>query len=639
MIGYNYSDQIIQAFKDGLKPTPLLTCSEWSDANRFLSSESSSSPGRWRTERTPYLRKILDCLSPTSTYKEVIAQKASQQGFSEAGLNALGTYMDISPCPIMYIMPTVNMAKGFSKSRLQPMIDMCPNLNAKVKPSRERDANNTVLEKSFAGGIVILTGANSAAELSSRPIRVLIMDEVDRYPINVDNEGSPMELAKKRTITFSNKKIFILSTPTITGQSAIETEIEKTDKQKYFVNLPCCEGGGQALEFEGLKWEAGKPHTVKYECAHCGALIDERHKAKFLLEKGFGGTAEWLATEPELSRKDVIGFIINGLYSPLGWLSWKQIVEEYEIVKDDPVKLRTFVNTVLGLSFAEKTDTPPWENLYNRREKYDVGSVAEDVVFITMGADVQRDRIEAEVVGWCEGKRSYSIEYLVFNGDTSNKKVWDEFAQHIDKHYEKEDGTILPIRLTAIDTGYNTTEVYTFCRRFDPSRVIPVKGQDKQVTTVRTPTSVDVKQKDGRKVGTIKLWHVGVSVVKSELYGWMRQEKIETEIPNGYMHFPEYNAEYFKGMTAERLTLKVVRGYKQYVWEKHYDRNEPLDCRVYARAAAAVLGMDRLSKDSWQKLRDKQVNNKEKNIKPAQVSESQQAKKKVKKVKRSNDFW
>jgi phage terminase large subunit GpA-like protein len=624
-VDYDY----ILGFIEGLAPTPLLTVSEWSDENRYLSSESSAEPGRWRTDRTPYLKKILDCLSPTSTYKKVVAQKASQQGFSEAGLNCIGTYMDISPCPIMYIMPTVNMAKGLSKSRLKPMIENCPTLNKKIRPARERDADNTVLEKSFAGGILILTGANSAAELASRPIRVLILDEVDRYPIDVDNEGSPMDLAITRTLTFGNRKIFILSTPTITGASAIENEIEDTDKQMFFVPLPCC-GVPQVLEFEQLRWTPGKPSTVKYECKHCGGLTEERHKAKFL------AAGEWIATEPEKSNKDTIGFIINGLYSPLGWLSWKDIVKEFEAAKEDTTKMKTFVNTKLGLPYAEKTDAPAWENLYNRREDYPIGIVPNEVVFLTSGVDVQRDRLEIEVVGWCPNKISYSIEKAVFIGDTAGKKVWQELREYLSKQFIKDDLTLLPIRMTCIDSGFNTAYVYDFCRTMDASAVVPIKGQDTQVTIIRPPKAVDTKR-TGKTAGKVKVWHIGVSVIKHELYGWLRQEKIEGDTPPGYCHFPQYEPEYFKGLTAEQIELKVVKGYKKYQWVKKYERNEPLDMRVYARAAAAIIGIDRLTPKMWDKLKAGYTHKAKSKVEepPAQP---EPVKKKIKR-KDKTDFW
>lgn len=627
---------LIEPFLKGLKPTPLLTVSEWADLHRQLSSEASAEHGKWRTARTPYLRKVMDCASPTSSYQEIYCIKASQQGFTEFMLNVLGTFMDIAPGPLMYIMPTIKMAKSFSKTRVTPMIDACPSLSNKIKPARERDANNTVLEKSFAGGMSIFTGANSAAELSSRPIKVVLADEVDRYPNDVDHEGDPLELAKKRTLTFSNRKIVALGTPTIEGVSAIERLVSDTDQQKYHVQLPCCEGEKQTLEFEQLRWDEGDYTNVKYECIHCGALVEERYKAKFLPELGYGGTAEWIATEPEKTSKKKIGFVINGLYSPLGWLSWNQIAEEYDRVKDNPVLLRTFVNTVLGRSFAEKTDTPPWENLYNRRENYDIGSCPDDVVFITMGVDVQKDRIEALVVGWCEGKENYSLEYLIFYGDTSGIQVWDDLAMQIDKAYLKADGTALPIRMTAVDTGYNTTQAYNFCRRFDPSRVVPIKGQDKQQTITVPPKTIDVKARSGKKTGTIKLWNLGVSVIKSEIYGWLRQEKIEGPTPPGYMHFPQFSVEFFKGLTAEALVLKTVKGYAQYVWENVYGRNEPLDCMTYARAAACIIGMDRMTPAHWQSARNAVIRM---TPKPALKTVNTDKVVKKKKPKRNDDFW
>lgn len=620
---------IIAGFLDGLRPTPLLTCSEWADENRFLSSAASAEPGRWRTSRTPFLKEILDNLSPTSPYKQVIVKKSVQLGFTESGLNAVGTYIDISPCPILYIMPTVNMAKGFSKTRVEPMVDACPSLRKKIPQKRERDGGNTLLEKEFPGGVLVLTGANSAAELRSRPIRVLVMDEIDAYPMNVDDEGSPIELAEKRTVTFSNRKIYKLSTPTVAGASAIDIEIDQTDKRKFFVPLPCCPDVPQTLEFENLVWETGKPETVKYRCEHCGELNEERLKPKFL------AAGEWRALDPEKSNREIVGYIINGLYSPLGWLSWKDCARDYEKALEDStgIKMRTFVNTIKGESYAETTDKPDWELLFNRREPIPQGFVSKDVAFITAGADVQRDRIEVEVVGWCKGKRTYSIEYVVLYGDTSvyNQGVWNDLTAFINKIYTREDGAQLPIRTIAIDTGHNMNQVYEFCRRFDYSKVLPIKGSDTRTTIIGPPTTVDVNI-EGKKAGTIKLWHVGVSIVKTELYSFLRQtiklnEVGEKIIPDGYCHFPTggyYDSpNYFKGLTAEELQFKLIRGYKKYEWVKRFDRNEPLDCRVYARAAAAVVGVDRLTEADWEALRNGYL----------------QTKQEVKPPRKSSGFW
>ncbi len=588
-------NNVLNGFADGIRPIPLTTVSQWSDKNRFLSSESSAEPGPWRTSRTPYLKDIMDDLSPNSPVNEVIAIKGVQLGFTEGGLNVVGCFIDIAPCPIMYVMPTIEMSKGISESRVDPMIDMSPSLKNRVKPSRSRDSGNTKFTKRFAGGILVLSGANSAASLRSRPVKVLVLDEVDAYPQSVDNEGSPIALAEKRTSTFGSKrKIYKLSTPTVQGQSVITTEYEKTDQRKYHVPCPHCDHM-QQLEFENLKWEEGDYSSVMYFCSSCGCGIEERFKPR-MFEGG-----RWVMTAPENKNTYRKGYYINSLYSPLGWLSWSQIAEMWEEAQKDSNLMRVFVNTILGEAYREKGEAPPWENLFNRREQYRMNRPPAEVQFITVGVDVQKDRLELEVVGWCRNKRTYSIDFRTLVGDTSARPVWDELAKVVSETWEREDGAEVGMRLMAVDTGYNTQHVYDFCKRFDVTRVIPVKGNDSQQVMVAPPRQVDVTS-SGKKIGRVKVWHVGVSVIKSETYGFLRQDKDEKgNIPYGYCHFPEYEPNYFRGLTAEELQMKMnSRGYRVYQWVKKYDRNEPLDCRVYARAAASVVGMDRFeNNEAW----------------------------------------
>lgn len=582
------SSNVLEGFADGLKPIPLLTVSEWADGNRFLSSESAAEPGPWRTLRTPYLREIMDDLSPNSPVQEVIAMKGVQLGFTEGGLNVVGCYVDIAPCPIMYVMPTIEMSKGISESRIDPMIDMSPSLKRRVKPSRSRDSGNTKFTKRFAGGVLVLSGANSAASLRSRPVKLLVLDEVDAYPMSVDNEGSPIALAEKRTSTFGSKrKIYKLSTPTVQGESVITTEFEKTDQRRFFVPCPHC-GQKQHLQFENLKWEEKDYSSVLYFCEGCGCGIEERFKPR-MLEAG-----EWIVTAPDNRNTYRKGYHINSLYSPLGWLGWSEIAEQWEDAQSDVNKMRVFVNTILGEAYREKGEAPAWENLFNRREQYKINSVPVEVGFITAGVDVQKDRLELELVGWCRNKRSYSIDFRVLVGDTSAQPVWDQLAAVVSETWTRADGLDIPLRLMAVDTGYNTQHVYNFCRRFDVTRVIPVKGSDSQQMMITPPRQVDVTA-SGKKIGRVKVWHVGVSVIKSELYGWLRQERDETgNAPYGFCHFPEYEPNYFRGLTAEELQMKMnSRGFRVYQWVKKYDRNEPLDCRVYARSAASVVGLDR----------------------------------------------
>lgn len=598
---------VLEGFAAGIRPIPLMTISDWSDKNRFLSSESSAEPGPWRTSRTPYLKSIMDDLSPNTPVNEVIVIKGVQLGFTESGLNAVGCYIDIAPCPIMYVMPTIEMSKGISESRIDPMIDMSPSLKRRVKTARSRDSGNTKFTKRYPGGVLVLSGANSAASLRSRPVKVLVLDEVDAYPLSVDGEGSPIALAEKRTSTFGSKrKIYKLSTPTIEGQSVIASEFEKTDQAKFHVPCPHCEHK-QELIFDNLKWEPTKFETVMYYCSECGCGIEERYKP-WMLDEANG--ARWVSQAPENKSLYKKGYHINSLYSPLGWLSWAQIAEQWEAAQDDVNLMRVFVNTILGETYRDKGEAPPWENLYNRREVYAINIPHEDVAFLTAGVDIQKDRIELEIVGWCRNKRSYSIDFRVLLGDTSARDVWDQLAAVVTETWRTESGAQLPLRMMAIDTGYNTQHVYDFCRRFDVTRVIPIKGQDNQQMMISPPRQVDVTV-SGKKVGKMKVWHVGVSLIKSELYGFLRQEKAEDgSVPYGYCFFPEYDTHYFKGLTAEQLEMRMNnRGYRVYTWVKKYQRNEPLDCRVYARAAAAVVGLDRHENNDafWASMKETRV--------------------------------
>lgn len=590
--------ELARGFFEGLKPEPRLTVSQWADRYRYLAATSSAEPGQWRTDRTPYLRDIMDCLSATSSVQEVVFIKGAQIGATEMGFNWMGYIIDVAPAPTMMVQPTESMAKRNSKMRFDPMVEATSRLRDKIKPARSRDADNTTLQKGFPGGVLVMTGANSAVGLRSMPVRFLMLDEVDGYPMDLDGEGSPVDLARARTRTFARRKIFILSTPTVDGVSVVDKEFKTTDQRYFFLPCPHCEAY-QILKWENLKWEAGYPETVQYFCEECGCGIEERHKT-WMLNRG-----QMIATNPEARNPLKVGFHVSSLYSPFGWYSWEQAARDWEDAEGDVTKQKTFVNTVLGLTWKEEGEAPPWENLYNRRELYVQNKPCKEVMFITVGVDVQKDRIELEVVGWCKKKRTYSIDFRVILGDTAKEEVWDELALVVSEQWEREDGYVLPMKLMAVDTGYNTQSVYAFCNRFDATRVIPVKGQQKQQTIVSPPKQVDIT-KGGKKVGKTKVWNVGVDILKSELYGWLRNEiKEDGTIPTGYCHFPQYDQHYFKGLTGEQLELqKNKKGYNEYVWKKKYERNEPLDCRVYARAAAYVVGIDRFedSEKWWSSL-------------------------------------
>lgn len=577
-------------------PPPPLTVSQWADKYRMLSPESSAEAGKWDTQRTPYLKEPMDEVNNPKTYK-ITLMFCSQVGKSELLNNVIGYHADYDPCPILLVQPTLQMAEAYSKDRIAPMFRDSPSLRDKVNNKKTRDGDNTILHKKFPGGHLTLAGANSPASLASRPIRILLNDEKDRYPASAGGEGDPAKLAAKRTATFYNSKIIEVSTPTVQGRSVIEKDFDNSDKRRFHVHCPFCKHS-QHLKWQSIKWDKEEPETALYFCESCGEGISEKHKSK-MLKGGY-----WKA---ENKFKGVAGFHLNELYSP--WRKWCEVVRDFlDAKKLGPEALKAWVNTSLGETWKETDgDVPEWELIYMRRSKYKIDTVPLGGVILTAGADVQKDRIEIEVVAWGRDLQSWSVTYRVFPGDTSSEVPWRLLDDFLNETFLHESGAEMHIQLLNIDTGYNTQDVYDWVRKKASSRIRAIKGNENQFIAVGIPKAADINKKGKRIARGLKLWPIGVNILKSEIYGWLRiRPPIDSIIkekgyPRGFCHFPEYDEDFFKMLTAEEVVAKIVKGQKKYVWVKHRERNEALDCRVYARAAAIMLGLDRWKEDEWTK--------------------------------------
>lgn len=561
-----------------------------------LSAEDSAEPGQYSSDRAPYQTGIMDAVSDP-TVQEVVVMSSAQVGKTLILKAILGYHIHQDPAPILLLQPTLEMAETFSKDRLAPMVRDTPALRGRIADPKSRDSGNTLLHKVFPGGHITLAGANSPASLASRPIRIVLCDEVDRYPASAGTEGDPVNLAKKRTTTFWNRKTALVSTPTIKGASRIELAFEQSDQRRFLLPCPHC-GEFHALDWGNLSMEEGKPDTARMACPACGCIYDDTDKLRMLR------LGRWVAHAP---FNGVAGFHLSELYSP--WRTFGDVASDYLKAKDSPEQYKTWVNTSLGETFADVGEAPAWQRLFDKRESYPIGSVPADVRFLTAGVDVQRDRLEVEIVGWCEGKRSYSIDFRVFEGDTERTGADGPWAalrtMILGETWKHEDGMPMALRYTCVDSGFRTTTVYDFCRSIGMSRCAPVKGMDNQAAVISSPRPIE-HRRDGKTWRGLKLYLVGVSVVKDEFYGWLRMEKAEDGTPPpGYCHFPEYAQQHFKEITSEQLmTTRDRRGYLKRTWTKTPGvRNEPLDCRVYARAAAAIVGMDRFSGRSWETLR------------------------------------
>jgi phage terminase large subunit GpA-like protein len=628
-------DIYLKSIQRGLRPDPVLTVSEWSDQYRVLPQKAAAEPGPWRTSRTPYLKEIMDCLSATSPIEEVVFMKGAQLGGTEAGNNWLGYIIDYAPAPTLAVQPTVELQKRNSRQRIDPLIESCDRLADKVNEKRSRDGGNTMLLKEFTGGVLVLTGANSAVGLRSLPAKNLFLDEIDAYPYDVDGEGDPIGLAVARSRTFHNRKVLKVSTPTIEGRSKIQSAYENTDMRKYFVPCPHC-GRTQVLEFKRIKWKKKAtekyPTQVWYECEHCEGQIDEKYKTDML------AAGEWKPTNESPHDPNARGYHLSSLYSPLGWYTWREIVKDFIDSKDDPELLRGFVNTVLGETWKDKGEAPEHKRLYERRDVYKTNTVPDGVVFLTAGADVQKGRIEVEIVGWGRDKRSWSIDYRVFLGETDTLKgePWKKLDELIQETWTRK-GVQIPLKRTAVDSGYNTNTVYSWCRKYHHTQVFPVKGVDTLAVMVGLPKAVDISSSGIKRRSGVKLFTIGVNIIKTETYGYLRLDSASEGEPDpfGYCRFPQYEEEYFRQLTAEEKVSRIVKGFRKYEWVKKRERNEALDCRVYARAAASLFGLDLFRDQDWIAL-ENQIG--ASNNEPTDAKRTNEQKE-VTRPRRKSTFW
>lgn len=561
---------------------PKMLVSDWADAYRRLSAESSAEAGRWRTSRAEYQREMMNAISD-SKVRKVVFKTSAQIGKSEILNNILGYYMDYDPAPIMLIQPTEAVMESYSKDRIAPMIRDTPVLKEKIVESKSRESGNTISYKKFVGGYLVMIGANAPSQLASRPIRVVLADEVDRYPISAGAEGDPLALAEVRQTTFWNKKTVIASTPTIKGASKIDAEYEMSSQEELNVACPHC-GVYQPLAWAQLKFEhlkdeengknGNKFRLLGFCCKDCGVIDSEVAWKKQPIK--------WIAKNPEV--KHIRGFHLNALASR--WKSWESIVDDFLTAKKQGREmLKVWVNTMLGESWEEESEIDFNDLLAKRRQYYNC-LVPKDVVALTCGVDTQDNRLEYEIVGWSVGKTSWGIKYGIILGDPAHQETWDKLSEVLFANYVREDGQPMQIMSTCVDSGgHKTEQVYDYCRDHFFENVYAIKGVGGSgIPFVKIPKTMND--------AGVYLFNVGVDVGKDTLYSRL---KTQYESEAGFCHFPiegdkGYDEEYFKGLTSEHKVTRYTKGQARIIWEKRSDRarNEPLDIRNYATAALEI---------------------------------------------------
>ena len=568
-------------FKRTLSPPPKLKLDEWADQYRYLSRENSSEPGRWNTDRTPYLRDIMHAITDPLV-EEVVVMKAARIGYTEGIVgNGIGFFIDQDPCPQLVVQPTVDDAEGWSKDNLTPLVEETPRLRAKVRDQKSRNSGNTILTKRYAGGSLKAIGANSPRGFRRVTVRIVWFDEVDGYPPGAGSEGDQVSLGRKRAQTFDNRKIVMGSTPTLKDASRIETAYNASSQGRCYVACPHCKHE-QVFQWKNIAWdkvtlEDGTtehlPATAHYVCEKCACVIEERHK------RGMVMGHRWIHKYPD---RRVRGFHISALYSLFHGARWEVLVEEFLAAKEDPSLLQVWVNTVLGETFEVRGDRVDASTLAARCEPYKA-PVPRGVGILTLAADVQDDRIEYKVKGWGARQESWLIETDVLWGDPGQADVWEALDVAIRKRYKHELGPTLGIRAAAIDSGgHHTDAVYDFVRPRQRRHVYAIRGHNEGGRPI-WPLRPSKTNKRG-----VKLFSIGTDTAKDVIFSRLKRA---TAGPS-YMHFPEGTTdEYFAQLTAEKKVPELVGGNRRvFRYTKIRPRNEALDLEVYNLAVLQSLG-------------------------------------------------
>ncbi len=571
-----------------LRPDPVELVSQWADKHRFLSRQGSAEQGQYRTSRTPYMREPMDRLSPADPCQKVVFKKAARVGFTEAANNLIGYVIHRAPGPILMAQPTFTMAEDVSTIRIAPMIAASPVLSDRVAAPRSKDATNKILQKDFPGGQLQLIGVNSPNNLREKTIRYLICDEVDAWKGEVGQEGDPLRLLEKRTATYGlRKKVLIGSNPTVKDFSRIDREFLRTDQRRYFIPCPHCGhmdwiqwriGGwsGKEGRHHHIYFEERRPETACLVCSSCDAKIPERFKTA-MLAKGV-----WRPTS-ECADPRVAGYHISGLYSPVGWLSWADCVEEFLEAKDDPSELRVFVNTVLGEVWQDSGESADTDVILGRAAAYP-GEVPIGVGILVAAVDVQGDRLECKVKGYGAGEESWLIAYQVIPGDPGQDRVWLELDTFLRSKFTHENGQHFRIERVTIDSGgHHTEHVYRFVQPRAPW-VVAIKGSSTKGEGI-------VKRMSRRNSYKVPVFSISTDTAKDVIYSRLC---IIRPGP-GYMNFPDWiDQDYVDQLTAERLVKKYVPGRGVIrTWQKikGHERNEALDLEVYCLAALYIGGL------------------------------------------------
>lgn len=605
-----------------LLPPSSRSVSEWAEAKRNIGSAYSARPGPWDNRYAPYLKMPMD-LFGSYYYPRVVMMTSAQVGKSEAGINALLRTIDDEPCAMMLVLPTISNAQLWSRNRLQDAIRSVPSIaDVMPTPNSRKNGTATALDMSFPGGTLQLVGANSAGGLSSSPIRVLYLDEIDRYPENVggkSGEGDPVGLAEARTAGYRDRAIMYTSTPSLKGVSRIESLFESGDMRRWFCTCIVC-GNVWVWKFdEHVRFENRDPTTARLLCPDCGTLHDQ------VAVRKMSSAGQWIATTDSPARTDTASFAIWSIHSP--WVTMADIVQKFLDAKRRPEELQVFINTVLGESWEEPGESIDFDVVSQRQDTYTPDTVPAAVVLLTASVDIQKDRLELYVAGWNEEEGHYGITHEVFKGDASRKELWLPLVEMIRKRrYSTQDGRTLRVAGICVDTNYLTDSASAGVLMLRGA--LPRGGKGVGIVGSSDPSCPIIGKLHGSSAGYRKPRPGGFSMTPTQVRRyWIGASAIKDLIQNrmklpakegGWQWGESFGSRWFKQLSAEHRVIRRVNGKIQRIWDLRpgHRRNEALDLCVYSYAALKFL------RPQWVDLRVKKAPEEEK---PAPVKRVQQA--------------
>jgi phage terminase large subunit GpA-like protein len=630
---------VFGALAAGLMPDPPITVSAWAQQSRFVSSEASARPGKWDNAVTPYLVEPMDCMSLSDPCREVAIVKAAQLGFTEAIINAVGTIATRTPCPAMIVQPTTAAMHDFVRLKLEPAIAATPELRKRVQEQKSRDeSGSTTRNKRFAGGFLVLALATSSADLQSKSIRFLALDEVTEYPAETGERGDPVDQALARTLAYSeNRKVVYNATPGDKGSCRISAKYAESDQREFYVPCPQCDA------FQPLHWQAfvKDRRPTFFVCQANGCPIEHHFKDRMIRAgvwiKTYDGGDDNPAPAAILTRDELAaarartsggrspGFFIWQAYSP--FVPWDDIADTFDKAKVDPRKLKTFTQQYLGQAWEDTVDAPPAEKLFEARGGFQRARVPTGALFLTGFADVQKDRLEWGVYAW--GQRltaedmpeAWLIDFGVIAGDPEGADVWRTLDGVVDTTYSDAFGKAWDIDAFGVDAGYLSNRVYAYAMK----RALPRQAHEPHnPTTTRRVYAVDGRAGwknpplwlakssvavdfGGRKSGAVQLWASGTFDLKSDHYHALRQllagpDEVSGRSRAGTLHLGQFvDRDYLEQATAEQL-VDTESNPPRRVWVcPKGKRNEALDIAVGSRALAYHLSST-MTPDKWAAL-------------------------------------